>query len=373
MKKIYTSFFVLLNIVAYSQHTIKGTIENGKNEPFMVYLKEFKDLDWNVIDSTLVQKNKFEFTLPENQEMIYLESNADAPEYLYVKLYNVKGTTSVRYDIKAQTYTLDGTSFNSGYSQFQHFIKPYEDKVEELSKNVPKVSPTLKQTDADWKVLMSFYTKVDQAKKALEEAKFAFIKNTSNNDYTDKLIQDQLKKGFDEKQLDLLFDFYNNLNQTHKQSPKAQKLYASLQKYETVRTGAKAPDFTAPTPQGTSVNLYKNLGKYTIIDFWASWCAPCRRENPNVVALYQKYKDAGLKIIGVSLDKDKNRWINAIEKDGLPWLHVSNLKNWEEPIAQLYKVNSVPKMFILDENGTIIARDLRGEELASKLEELFNK
>ena len=119
--------------------------------------------------------------------------------------------------------------------------------------------------------------------------------------------------------------------------------------------------------------MKENLGKVTIVDFWASWCGPCRQENPNVVAIYKELHSKGLNIIGVSLDKDAKAWKDAIAKDKLTWNHVSNLKFWDEPIAAQYKVESIPATFILDASGNIVAKDLRGDALRAKVIELLAK
>jgi thiol-disulfide isomerase/thioredoxin len=132
-------------------------------------------------------------------------------------------------------------------------------------------------------------------------------------------------------------------------------------------------NFSAPNPQGKVISLKESLGKVTIVDFWASWCGPCRRENPNVVAIYAKFHTKGLNIIGVSLDEDPVKWKEAIAKDKLTWNQVSNLKGWEEPIAKQYKVESIPATFILDASGKVVAQDLRGDELEAKIIELLAK
>ncbi len=134
--------------------------------------------------------------------------------------------------------------------------------------------------------------------------------------------------------------------------------------------GALAPAISQPTPEGQTVSLSSLKGKYVLIDFWASWCGPCRAENPNVVAAFNKFKDKDFTILGVSLDDNKEKWMEAIKKDGLAWTHVSDLKKWESIPARDYGVESIPTNFLLDKEGRIIARDLRGPALEAKLAEV---
>lgn len=144
-----------------------------------------------------------------------------------------------------------------------------------------------------------------------------------------------------------------------------------LEGLRTFAIGAEAPDFTGPDPSGSPISLSSLRGKVVLIDFWASWCGPCRRENPNVVRLYNTYKDKGFEILGVSLDKTKSRWEQAIAADKLTWLHISDLKGWQSKYAKQYGVSSIPQTVLLDAEGKIIARNLRGAALAAKLRELF--
>ena len=135
--------------------------------------------------------------------------------------------------------------------------------------------------------------------------------------------------------------------------------------------GEIAPLFEGPTPTGDRIALESFRGKVVIIDFWASWCRPCRIENPNLVRLYKRMHDKGLEIVGVSLDRNKASWERAIADDGLTWNHVSNLQYWADPIAQLYSVRSIPAAFVLDREGRIVAKNLRGAQLDAKIEELL--
>lgn len=140
-----------------------------------------------------------------------------------------------------------------------------------------------------------------------------------------------------------------------------------------LQEGEVAPDFTQNTPDGKAMALSSLRGKVVLVDFWASWCGPCRRENPNVVKLYEKYKSKGFDILGVSLDRTKEPWLQAIAKDNLTWNHVSDLKGWQNEVAQMYRVSSIPATVLLDAEGRIIARNLRGVQLEQKLMSIFGE
>ncbi len=170
-------------------------------------------------------------------------------------------------------------------------------------------------------------------------------------------------------------EFMDNLSPKMASSDVAQEVKTLISSMQKADVGSPAPAFSAPTPTGETLALQDALGKYTIIDFWASWCKPCRMENPNVVKVYNKYHDKGLNIISVSLDKpeQKEKWIQAIQEDKMDWQHVSNLQFWNDPIAQMYSVRSIPQTFLLDENGVIIDKNLRGEALENKMESLLGK
>ncbi len=164
------------------------------------------------------------------------------------------------------------------------------------------------------------------------------------------------------------------LEKYQKTEPEAAAQVAQLMKMSgSFIAGGEAPDFTMNDRDGKPVKLSDFRGKVMLVDFWASWCGPCRRENPHVVELYKHYHDKGFDVLGVSLDKTKEPWLQAIEKDGLVWNHVSDLQGWSNQAAQLYGVTSIPSTVLVDKDGKILARNLRGDQLTAKLKEIFGE
>jgi peroxiredoxin len=146
-----------------------------------------------------------------------------------------------------------------------------------------------------------------------------------------------------------------------------------VDKMKATAIGQPAPEIALPNPEGQVTKLSSMQGKYVLLDFWAKWCGPCRAENPNVVRVYNKYKDMGFTVFGVSLDRNKEDWLKAIKEDGLTWTHVSDLKYWQSEAAKTYNINAIPFSLLLDPNGVIIAKNLRGASLEKKLEEIFRE
>ncbi|QJW87894.1 redoxin domain-containing protein [Spirosoma taeanense] len=154
-------------------------------------------------------------------------------------------------------------------------------------------------------------------------------------------------------------------------SPHAKSLIGRVARIRGVMVGSQAPEIVLNDTTGKAVPLSSLRGKYVLLDFWASWCGPCRMENPNVVRMYNKYKDKGFAIYSVSLDQSKDNWTKAIRNDNLIWTHVSDLKYWQSAAAQQYGVQAIPATFLLDKDGKIIAKNLRGDALEQKLEEVL--
>ena len=173
---------------------------------------------------------------------------------------------------------------------------------------------------------------------------------------------------------DTLEVLYDHLTAAAKNNFPAKNIKHAIDVNKLTGIGKTALDFTQPDTLGKPVSLKDFRGKYVLLDFWASWCGPCREENPNVVAAYNKYHDKNFTVLSVSLDQPtgKEKWLAAIHHDGLTWTHVSDLKFWNNAVAKQYDIESIPSNFLLDPNGVIIAKNLRGDELNNKLAELFN-
>ena len=179
----------------------------------------------------------------------------------------------------------------------------------------------------------------------------------------------EMPKDFDpneaEKNFNALFDY--DLQQTEI----GKSISETIRIAKKSQIGKEALNFSQQTPEGETFSLNSLRGKYVLVDFWASWCKPCRAENPFVVKAYNKYKDENFEIVGVSLDASKESWVAAIEKDGLPWIHVSDLKYWKNEVAVQYGINSVPANVLIDPDGIIVDKNLRGEALTEKLGAIF--
>jgi peroxiredoxin len=164
---------------------------------------------------------------------------------------------------------------------------------------------------------------------------------------------------------------YNKLGKHVRNTPSGKEFVNRLTAAKKSAIGQPAIDFSQPDAEGKNVYLTSYKGKYVLVDFWASWCGPCRAENPNVARAYSKYKDKGFDVLGVSLDDKKDKWEAAIQADNLPWTHVSDLKGWKNAAAEQYGIRAIPQNILVDPKGNIIAKNLRGDALEKKLEEVL--
>jgi len=383
MKKI--ALLVSLTILLFScgkakdgEFYLKGTakgIENGK----LVILQTIDESGMNAVslDTVKIQNGQFEITGKITEPTIYtllIPSNSGAVPFIAEH-----GDISVEvYKDSVQTSKVSGTYNNDEFYKFNNDIKNVQKSIQKemqgfQEKNKKRIESAQSSKDT---VALNKLTKEFRGIQKKYPDFFINYAEKNTKSFISVYIIDGMFRSPD-VDLKKVEKMYNSLEEDIKKTKPGKKVKAKIDELKGVKTpevvavGKKAPNFSAKSPEGNKVSLNENLGKVTIIDFWASWCGPCRKENPNVVALYNEFHDKGLNIVGVSLDKDLAKWKDAIAKDKITWVQMSNLKEWSEPIAKTYKVESIPATFILDSNGTIVAKDLRGEELKSKVKELL--
>lgn len=321
------------------------------------------------IDSTEITDNKFVLkgNNVEDVDIKYIEIGTGQQNIIPFVYEN--GKISVVYNSeKPQDAKISGSKNNDYLQSYNGQVAPVHEKLRKFQEeNLERIQKAQTSQDAsELKAIEEEYTKLQD--QLMSVTKNFAAKNKDS--YISLVVLEQmgLSQAIPTEEFKKLF---NELTEEVKTTKKGKEIAELLKKMDAVAIGQVAPDFKAKTPEGNEISLKQSLGKATLVDFWASWCGPCRKENPNVVKLYEKYKDKGLVILGVSLDKDAERWKKAIADDKLTWLHVSNLKQWDDEIAKLYSVSSIPSTFLLDKDGKIVAKDLRGEELEKAIEKLL--
>ena len=202
--------------------------------------------------------------------------------------------------------------------------------------------------------------------KAMEEQR-EFFKNYGDTYVAAYAVYSLMEQA----NFDQLGEWYNLLGENAKNTAYGKALGVKLEQFRNVVVGGVAPDFEGTQPEGGTLSLYEVKGKIKLVDFWGSWCGPCRMENKNLPKLYKKYHKAGLEIISVSLDNKQQDWLKAIKDDNMTWKHVSDLKGWGSAIARLYQVKAIPQTFLLDAENHLIAKNLRGADLQKKIAELL--
>ncbi|TKC07044.1 TlpA disulfide reductase family protein [Pedobacter frigoris] len=268
--------------------------------------------------------------------------------------------------ILAITLCLAGAALAQDVKPDKEAAAAWMASIKDLTVEEAKIYAALKNATDDEAEKLELQIKDIAAKKL--ERKAAYISKYPNSDFSLSLVNDELIFLGNYEDGNLL---YSKLGKAAKSKPAAKKIEERLAVLKHSAIGEQMPDFTQPDTEGKPVKLSDFKGKYVLVDFWASWCHPCRAENPNVLKAYGQYKDKGFTVLGISLDDKAERWKKAIEEDQMPWTQVSDLKGFKNEVSSYYGINAIPSTLLIDPRGKIIAKDLRGKALHRKLEELL--
>ncbi len=376
MKKVILLVFGVLVLASCGNKTSKkdsnATIDGTAMgmDKASVKLITYKGTKPETIDSVMMKEGHFKLAEKvEKPELVFLRVKgipSDLPLILEPNS-NIKVDLDKTHIRKSSVIS---QGLNKKFYDYLDQIKMFRDKQEKLAKLYQ--SSANKGTEAERTNLLNQYYATDDDRHAFD---YKFIEKNKDN-IVGGLVYEATAYDRAEPDFNKLAKLYDSFSKEVKEMPNVKNAYKNVKAKAAVSVGSKAPDFSAPTPDGKMLSLKDAMGKVTVIDFWASWCRPCRAENPYVKEIYKKYHSKGLNIIGVSLDKpgNKDAWLKAIKDDGLTWYQVSNLKYWQDPIARkLYQVESIPQTFILDKNGVIRAKNLRRDRLEAKIKELLEE
>ncbi len=353
---------------------INGVIQNANGKT--IYLSYFNNGQLEIADSCNLKKNgKFELATFNSEPDFYRVGFTSNNFALLILSKDQKVTLNGDADSFKKSYSVKGSLESE---QIKSFVLGYNEYNDSLA-SINKLRTSGNQTPEDQKKLSA---KMELTKTKFTKFRTAFIDKNYNNlsvliiisNLDDIKDYDQFKKieaGLGKTNPNS--KYYTSVKQKVEQIEQKIKQEEELKKRNaTSQPGKMAPALNFPGLDGEVITLESLRGKYVLIDFWASWCRPCRMENPNVVQAYNKYKEAGFTVFSVSLDRDKNRWEQAIIKDGLVWPnHVSDLKQWQSAAVSKYGFRGIPHTVLIDKEGRILEKNLRGQALENKLEEIF--
>jgi peroxiredoxin len=369
MKKILLVLFFLPLIVVAQQgkYLLKGRISDF-NSPAKVYIV----YNGIIADSAILNKGAFKFegavTHPTDAYLTLNKAGNGFSFDNYIKFYLEPGVINlISTDSLARAH-ITGTVNNDDYEKYRLITAPLDLRDGQLETRdtaataEQKRSPVFlselallnKQLESDRRIANKEFIKTHLSSLVSLDALYSYAMYSDYNDVA---------------------ALFNNLSANVKTSVQGRNYAHTLDRMQPTGIGNTTPDFELPDTNNNLVRLSSYRGKYVLLDFWASWCPVCRENNPGILATYNKYKNKNFTIISVSLDKpgEKQIWLDAIHHDGLTWTQLSDLKFWQSPVVNLYKLTALPQNFLLDTDGKVIARDLDGKELQAKLAALLGK
>lgn len=377
MKKLLFCLTLLLPLITFAQSPQPFNV-TGKLGSLNAELYLFYQLGSNkVLDSTKCVNGSFEFKgdlmYPSVALLIADHKNVGSAKLELgtadkLVFYIDKGTIQVQSSDSVYKAQIIGSPINDQYKQLVAINDEIRNRTSKMMTDEVKATAEKSTTNQQNEI----QTKLKAIQTDYHNKLTTFIKQHPDS-YLSLVSIETL--GGPSPDPNELLPLLNGLSKDIQDTEMARSLKNALESMKSVEIGAMAPDFEEADTTGKPVRLSSFRGKYVLLDFWASWCGPCRQENPNVVKAYNRFKDKNFTIIGISLDKPDGgfAWLNAIKSDHLTWTQLSDLKFWNNAVAQLYFVQSIPKNFLIDPTGKIIAQDLRGDDLETKLEEVLGK
>ena len=376
-QKLNALICLIIILISCKSNTTKNNLyevecnADGIYNGVRAYLKSSNN-NKQVIDTAVVMNGAFKF-----------KGEVSSPEMRILTIDGINGQTALVLESGKTNVTIYKDSIYKSIikgGENNSIFNKYKDGYQNLVEKVTSLREEYMASRNNIEAVKRIQKQNVELRLELKNYGLNFLTQHPDTDFSLMLLESiTLQKEFDAKLAnEILEKIPNKISNRQYNIEVMQKINFNINNAlskAVVEVNSIAPDFTAPDPEGNQITLSEILGKVTILDFWASWCRPCRVENPNFVKLYNKYHEKGLNIISVSLDREnqKSRWIKAIEKDNLSWYNVSNLKYWQDPVALMYNITSIPATFILDDKGTIIATRLRGSALEKKIDELFER
>ncbi|QKJ28296.1 redoxin domain-containing protein [Mucilaginibacter mali] len=267
--------------------------------------------------------------------------------------------------IFAQTAKRPALADTSDMASYNVYIKPIKDKIAKLTAAFMK-APTATRVSKKYQDI--YQPKFDSLYKESDRLNREWVMRHPNSPSSLTALTASYMAYHDYEHTSAAF---NSLSDQLKNTDKGKLIAKNIEKFNTVALGADAPEFSQAAPDGKMISLSSFKGKYLLIEFWASWCVPCRAKNPDLIKTYQKFREKNFAILGVSSDKDKQAWVAAIKKDGLTWPQVSDLQYRNNAVALLYRVHAIPQNFLINPDGKVVAKNLFGKDLDKKLGEIL--